>query len=221
MKMKHCKKMLGLLVMALIVVFTSMTAMAATVKANPGEKKTLEITTGQSVTLQVTGVKQSKIKWSTSKSAVAKVSKKGKVTTKKTGNVKITAKSGKTKTTFVIKVCKNEYVCANQNPATWTYGSSRVCFNTLKAYYKGGKLYVQGFWSNTEYVNYTKVVADICIYDRNSGNKLIAKKHVTYNKFLGARSYNGKMTYVFSGKELKTKKHDLRNMVPITYSSIY
>lgn len=63
---------------------------AASVKLN---KSSLTLTVGQSKTLKLKGVKKGqKIKWTSSKKSVAKVSSKGKVTAKKKGKTVISAK---------------------------------------------------------------------------------------------------------------------------------
>lgn len=61
---------------------------------------------GKTVNLKVKGIKK-KVKWSSSNKKIATVSKKGKVTTKKTGKVTITAKVGKKKLKCKITVYPN------------------------------------------------------------------------------------------------------------------
>ena len=63
---------------------------AASVKLN---KTKLTLNTNEKYTLKLKGNKK-KVKWSTSKKSIATVSSKGKITAKKAGNVKITAKVG-------------------------------------------------------------------------------------------------------------------------------
>ena len=64
-------------------------------KARPKiNKKKVTITVGSTVKLKMKNTKK-KVKWSSSKKSVATVSKKGKVTGKKAGTAKITAKIGK------------------------------------------------------------------------------------------------------------------------------
>lgn len=71
---------------------------AATVKISA---KKLNLTVGQSKKLKITGTK-AKVKWSTSKKAIATVNSKGKVTAKKAGSTNIIAKVQKK--TFKCKV---------------------------------------------------------------------------------------------------------------------
>ena len=66
-------------------------------------KKSATIKVGKSIQLKVKGTKK-KVKWSSSNKKVATVSVKGKVTGKKKGSAKITAKIGKKKLTCNIKV---------------------------------------------------------------------------------------------------------------------
>lgn len=73
---------------------------AASVKLN---KKKLTLNTYEKYTLKLKGTKK-KAKWSTSNKSIATVSSKGKVTAKKAGNVKITAKVGGKKYTCKVKV---------------------------------------------------------------------------------------------------------------------
>lgn len=83
-------------VMALTMAVTIMTPMASVpmpVEASSIRlsKKNATIKVGQTIILKVKGTKK-QVKWSSSKSSVAKVTKKGKVTGKKAGSAKITAK---------------------------------------------------------------------------------------------------------------------------------
>ncbi len=68
-------------------------------------KKSVTVTKGKTITLKLKGTKK-KPKWSSSNKKVATVTKKGKVTGKKAGNAKITAKLGKKKYTCKVKVTK-------------------------------------------------------------------------------------------------------------------
>mgnify|MGYP003510302629 CR=1 FL=1 len=101
--MKKLKKLLSITLLALSVVSSSIplqnvtgtneVVQAATIRLNYSN---LSISEGQSKTLKVIGTK-SKVKWSSSKSSVASVTSKGKVTAKKEGSTTITAKVGKKK----------------------------------------------------------------------------------------------------------------------------
>ncbi len=101
-------------------------ASAAKIKLS---KKSVTITKGKSVTLKLKGTKK-KPKWSSSNKKVATVSKKGKVTGKKAGNAKITAKVGKKK-----YVCKVKVVKAKANPQPVTDPNAPVVLNETNCEY--------------------------------------------------------------------------------------
>ena len=89
---------------------TTMGILLATTTIHAAEKVKLNKTSlileeGSSQTLKVTGSKKS-VKWSSSNKKVAIVSKKGKVTAKKSGNCKITAKTSSKKYICKVKVTK-------------------------------------------------------------------------------------------------------------------
>ena len=97
--MKTCKKLL-LFVLVLGLVFTNTATVQAATKIN---KKSATMYVGQTTTLKISGTK-TKAKWSSSNKSIATVNSKGKVTAKKKGNVKITAKVGKKKYTCKVTV---------------------------------------------------------------------------------------------------------------------
>ena len=70
---------------------SSITAEAATIKLN---KKNVTLSKGKNCTLKIIGTKK-KAAWKSSNKKVATVSSKGKITAKKEGSAKITAKIGK------------------------------------------------------------------------------------------------------------------------------
>lgn len=86
----------------IILLFTFMLAMPVQAQAATKiSKNSVTLTAGKSITLKISGTQQ-KVKWSSNKKAVATVSQKGKVTAKKAGTAKITAKAGPK--TFTCKV---------------------------------------------------------------------------------------------------------------------
>lgn len=96
MKQKRWKKVLAL-AFAAVLVFGQASALhsetfAATKTAKSLNQTKVTLRVGQSKQLKVSGVKASKIKWSTSKKSVASVSSSGKVRAKKAGKATITAK---------------------------------------------------------------------------------------------------------------------------------
>ena len=96
------KKRIGIwLLFAALIVLLAMPAQAAKVSLN---KKKATITVGKTLKLKLSGVKASKVKWSSSGKAVASVSRKGVVQAKKAGKATITARVGKKKYTCKVTV---------------------------------------------------------------------------------------------------------------------
>lgn len=94
--MKNLCKCLTVFLLAITLgIFGNLNPVNAKAKAKISSKK-ITLTVGQSKTLKVKNIKK-KVKWSSSKKAVATVSKKGKVVAKKAGSATITAKVGKKK----------------------------------------------------------------------------------------------------------------------------
>ena len=131
--MKNKKTNLAIIFVMVIslIMATAVTASAATVKIS---KKSVTIDAGSSVTLKITGTSKT-VKWSSSKKSVAAVSSTGKykakVTAKKAGTAKITAKVGSKKYTCTVTV---KYADGSrQNPANAEAGV------TVTTYY--GKMY--------------------------------------------------------------------------------
>lgn len=91
-----------LIALAFIAITTAKPVKAATVKTNV--KGVVKIQEGKTKKLHVKGV--GKVTWKSSKKSVATVSKSGKITAKKPGTAKITAKAGKKTWTCTIKVTK-------------------------------------------------------------------------------------------------------------------
>ena len=109
---------------------------ASAAKVNYGKQF---VSVGHKLQLKV-NEKSKKVKWSTSNRKVATVNKKGLVVGKKTGTVKITAKSGKNVYTWKVYVTANKFGAINQNPETWSYNCNWPTYNVLQMYYKNGKL---------------------------------------------------------------------------------
>lgn len=74
-----------------------------TVQAAKLSSKTLTLIKGQKKVLKLSGATQ-KVKWKSSKKAVATVSSRGKITAKKAGTAKITAQAGTKKYTCTVRV---------------------------------------------------------------------------------------------------------------------
>ena len=92
--------------------------------------KSLTLTTGQTETLRVKGMK--KVTWKSNKKAVATVSKKGKVTAVSAGTAKITAKSGKKKLTCKVTVLE-------QNTSAGSAGNRQAAAQTAQTAQKTNK----------------------------------------------------------------------------------
>lgn len=90
------------------------TAEAATIKIN---KKKLTLDKGKTFQLKITGTKK-KVTWKSSKPSVAKVTSKGKVTGKKAGTAKITARVNGKKYTCTVKVIDNSKIKFSTSVAT-------------------------------------------------------------------------------------------------------
>ena len=70
------------------------------------KKTSLKVKKSATFKVKTQGIKAGSVKWKSSKTSVAKVSKAGKVTAKKAGTTKITAYYGKVKATVTLKVTK-------------------------------------------------------------------------------------------------------------------
>lgn len=164
--------MLVLSVIAVPQMLPAVTVEAATVKLS---KSSLNLTVGCSYTLKVTGTAK-KVSWSSSKSSVAAVSSKGKVTAKKEGTAKITAKVGGKKYTCKVTV-KGNY--------------KKLYKNFLK---KGKVTYKSGSYT------YTDKIGSFCLLDidKNGVPELIAKNSAAKDTFSTHYIYtvkSGKIVY--------------------------
>lgn len=138
-------------------------------------KSKATITKGKTLQLKVKGTKK-KVKWSSSKKAVATVNKKGKVTAKKAGKVTITAKIGKKK--YRCKITVKNPVKISNTKATILEGE------TLRLEITGTKKRVT--WSSTN-----KKIATV-----NKIGRVTAKKpgNATIIATVGNKSYQCKLT---------------------------
>lgn len=124
--MKSMKKSILLGTMAVSVMLTSVVQAKGRVPALNMKNKTLAV--GQKCQLKVKNADKKKVKWSSTKKKIATVSKKGKVTAKKTGTTKIRAKIGKK-----VLVCKIVVKKAKtKSPSTVQQPSAKVTENTTK-----------------------------------------------------------------------------------------
>ncbi len=131
MKRKRVKTAVIFVMIMALIMATTVTASAATVKIS---KKSVTIDAGSTATLKITGTSKT-VKWSSSNKSVATVSSTGKykakITAKKAGAAKITAKVGDKK--YTCKVTVKYADGSRQNPVNPETGV------TVNTYY--GKVY--------------------------------------------------------------------------------
>ena len=109
---KHSKKLILALLICCIAFICSISISTADQKVYAAtkvklNKKSVTLTEGKSITLKLKGTTK-KAKWTSNKKKVATVNQKGKVTAKKAGKAKITAKAGKKKYTCTVTVVKSK-----------------------------------------------------------------------------------------------------------------
>ena len=142
--MKTCKKniaiVLSFVLAAASIAMPSTESKAAKMKLN---KSSVTVAVGKKVSLKVKGTTK-KVRWTTSKKAIASVSKKGVVTGKKAGKATITAKVGAKKFRCKVTVKKSSKV---KNVSTTKLASK--CSFTVKKYKKGVLLCVKNNNSQT------------------------------------------------------------------------
>lgn len=108
--MKNQTKKLALLLLMLCMILAATISIpnvqaASKVKLN---KTSVTLQKGKSITLKLKSVKKNKVKWSSNKKKVASVTQKGKVTGRRVGTAKITAKVGTKKYSCKVKVIKKQ-----------------------------------------------------------------------------------------------------------------
>lgn len=98
-------------------------------------KKNITLNVGKKYTLKMSGTSK-KVKWSSNKKSVAIVNSKGKITAKKKGTAKITAKVGNRKYTCTVKV-------TNASKANNISSQSVYITNTGKKYHRSSCSYLR------------------------------------------------------------------------------
>ncbi len=122
------KRRLFVLLLALLIIGSAVPAQAAKIKLN---KKSAKVYVGKTVNLKVKGTSK-KVKWSTSDSTIATVTKKGKVKGVKVGKATITAKVGKKNLKCKVTVSKKplthnqKFTFKVSNPLTLTIGETKT-----------------------------------------------------------------------------------------------
>ncbi len=148
--MKTCKKniaiVLSLVLAAASIAMPSTESKAAKMKLN---KSSVTVAVGKKVSLKVKGTTK-KVSWTTSKKAIASVSKKGVVTGKKAGKATITAKVGAKKFRCKVTVKKSSKVKTLSN----TQLAANCSFHVTK-YKKGVLLSVKN--NNSQSIDLTLV----------------------------------------------------------------
>ena len=199
---------IGLVLMLLLTLLPVVPAQAAsTPKLN---KTNVMVGKGKTVTLKVKNTSK-KVTWSSSKKSVATVSKNGKVTGKKIGTAKITAKVGKTKLTCDVTITDNininDYVSGRDFSRFQEYALAKGAINGAVS---SGLQQVTFFYDNW----YVEVSTNFSSEVKNYGTAYIGV--VDPND-------NFSMPYVcstkFSGKDIKVMDSD-RGKVYIPKSTI-
>lgn len=166
------------------------------------------ITAGFTKKLSVTGAKVKK--WSSSKTAVATVDQKGKVTAKKAGKATISAKLDNGQTVkCVVTVKANKYTASKLTTSDVTYGNCAMSAYSASFDSKGNLVIKTRFVNN----DYYKVVSleNIKIVVRDGNGKLVGK-YTAKKKSVSIPSHATKdLSFTISKSSLNKKTADLRN----------
>lgn len=157
-------------------------------KINKGDRKPILLVKGKKCTLKVKGLapKLSYVKYSSDRSKIATVSKKGKVKGRKYGSCyievevdhkvfKINCGVGKAKAIKAVKAAYRVYGCPYSQPKRMSkgfYDCSSLAWRTYKS---------AGFYVGNTGMNYASVAADECKFLFGRGGK-VARKACSYKK---------------------------------------
>jgi len=141
--MKKARKHILRGLILLLILLAGTTAQAA-VRLN---KKTAVMTVGTKLKLRVKGTKN-KVTWRSSGKKIAAVTKKGVVTARKKGTVRITAKVNGKKYVCRIQVLDNEFLGLTDHGQAKMTGEG-VSFFISRLSYAGSDLICSGFFRNT------------------------------------------------------------------------
>lgn len=166
------------------------------------------ITAGFTQKLSVSGAKVTK--WSSSKTSVATVDSKGKVTAKKAGKTTISAKcdNGQTvKCTVTVKA--NKYSASKLTTSDVSSGSTAMSVYSA-SYDSKGNLVIKACYVNNNYYK-TSQLKNIKITVKSANGKSVGTYSLS-KKSVSVPSYSTKtLTFTISKSKLKQKKADLRN----------
>lgn len=155
------KKLISLIMSAVMVVMLCSTAVFAAKKGVALNKTSASVTVGKSVTLKptVTGVKDYTLQWSTSDKTIATVTKSGKVTGVKAGNVTVTVKIKDTKYKASCKVTVKKSASSGSDTTKNTISSSGDALDFVKnikiGWNLGNTLDCTGSWINGDLAHET------------------------------------------------------------------
>lgn len=171
------------------------------------EKKKSKVTVGYKVKLKLQNGKD--IKWCSSNKQIATVDKKGVVSGKKKGKVKITAKCNGKKYTCTVEVVENTKVLGEKAVYSTRYAySSNAVVGLTKVTAKNGTYVVEGYVLNTT-TSRISSLKQIQI-TMKQGRKTIAKQ-MFQNIPVSVQPKTCKTFVVtFNSKNVKNKKVDLR-----------
>lgn len=135
---KRIRPLLILILSALLVLSAVSLAKAASAQSPALSRSSLKITVGKSTLLKVTGTSK-KVAWSSSDPDIASI-REGKVTAKKAGSAKITARIGRKKLYCAVTVRENKKTQKDtDDPEIIYFGDSRVVGMSLSC---GDQIYV-------------------------------------------------------------------------------
>lgn len=155
------KRLISLIISAVMMITLCSTAVFAAKKGVSLNKTSAAVTVGKSITLKptVTGVKNYTLQWSTSDKTIATVSKSGKVTGVKAGNVTVTVKVKDTKYKASCKVTVKKSASASSDTAKKQISSSGDAMSFVKnikiGWNLGNTLDCTGSWINGDLAHET------------------------------------------------------------------
>lgn len=155
------KKIISLIMSAVMVVMLCSTTVFAAKKGISLNKTSASVTVGKSITLKptVTGVKDYTLQWSTSDKTIAAVTKSGKVTGVKAGSVTVTVKIKDTKYKASCKVTVKKSASSGSDTAKNTISSSGDALDFVKnikiGWNLGNTLDCTGSWINGDLAHET------------------------------------------------------------------